>query len=116
MSAMTNGRLRSPTKAEKSTSACVTLSGGVALNSEAIFGVVLLLLAFATWADPLVCLVISFFPPAVMLNDELHSANLSPCPVLWGVVLQRSTLCILVESYFLHVLESFIQTSVYETI
>ena len=80
-SATANGRLCSATNAEKSTSACVTLSGAVALESEAIFGVVLLLLAFATCMDPLECLVMSFFPPAVMLNDELHtehSANPSP--------------------------------------
>ena len=61
-SATGNGRLCLATNAEKSTSECVTLSGAVALKSEAIFGVVLLLLAFATCMDPLECLVMSFFP------------------------------------------------------
>ena len=77
--------------AEKSTSACVTLS--VTLNSVAIFGVVLLLLAFATCEDPLVCLVISFYPPAVMLSDELHSEHNANPPSPFSLPLMYGKSC-----------------------
>ena len=60
---------------EKITSAPVTFSGVVALNSVAIFGIIFLLLAFAMCVDPLFCLVMSFLPPAVTPKVELQNVQ-----------------------------------------
>ena len=56
-------------------------SGAVTSKREAIFSIVLLMLALGIWADPWACLVMLFFPPAVMLKDKLqsvHNADLFP--------------------------------------